>query len=458
MKSLKFVGLSLLGFAFFLLPIPLGGEWKIAMSHIVGFVKSQALGPFLVATMVCAGVVALGTIVLFGRSGPQPGEGGFGARLLGTLRTESKLEAGVRIAGSLLYLVVLSGWFAEVPVLSLFVAEATGGVMAGEEGLLTTLYITFLVGLLALPLLTRFGAVEFIGVALGGVVERLFRVPGSSAVDAMASFVGDGTIGIMVTDTQYQNGYYNRREAFVIATSFSIVGIAFAAAVAEELGLAALFPLFYATIAAVTVVLAVVTSRLPLRRFPAEYFEGVEPKVTRAPAGTNVVGHAWRQAVDKAAGESTGSALREATVKVVEVFAGFLPIIMLVGTTALVIAEKTPVFQWLSAPLKPVYEWIGYTTETAAAMAPASIVGFADMYLPALLMKGVGSESAKFFIGVLAFTQLVFMSETGMVLVRSKIGFRFVDVAAVFVLRTLLSIPILALATYALVASGVVAR
>ncbi|MDZ7834367.1 MAG: hypothetical protein U5K84_02600 [Alkalibacterium sp.] len=61
----------------------------------------------------------------------------------------------------------------------------------------------------------------------------------------------------------------------------------------------------------------------------------------------------------------------------------------------------------------------------AGQMAPASLAGFADMYLPALFISGATSEAARFFIGVLAFTQLVFMSETGMILVETKIGLEF---------------------------------
>lgn len=91
-------------------------------------------------------------------------------------------------------------------------------------------------------------------------------------------------------------------------------------------------------------------------------------------------------------------------------------------------------------------------------MAPAAVVGFADMYLPALFIGEAVSESARFFIGVLAFTQLVFMSETGMILVKSKIGLNFLDVIKVFVFRTILSIPLLFVITNLLVSAGVLAH
>lgn len=88
-------------------------------------------------------------------------------------------------------------------------------------------------------------------------------------------------------------------------------------------------------------------------------------------------------------------------------------------------------------------------------MAPASLAGFADMYLPALFISESVSEASRFFIGVLAFTQLVFMSETGMILVKTKIGLSFWDVIKVFLFRTMLSIPLLILITNLLAALGV---
>ena len=67
----------------------------------------------------------------------------------------------LRVAGSFLYLMVLNGWFEGTAIGNMILDPNTGGLMAGEGGLLTTLYITFFVGILALPLLTHFGIVSF---------------------------------------------------------------------------------------------------------------------------------------------------------------------------------------------------------------------------------------------------------------------------------------------------------
>lgn len=446
-NKLKFIFLSILGFVFFLMPMTINGESKIAISHIVSFVTGNLLDPFMTFTTVVAWIVLIATVVFTFHTSQNS--------FLNSLFKASPLNVGLRIVGSFLYLMVVNNWFESLGFTSMILDGNTGGLMAGEGGLLTTLYITFFVGILALPLLTHFGIVEFVGILLGPAVVKLFRVPGYSTIDAIASFVGDGTIGIVVTDNQYQRGYYNRREAYIIATSFSIVGIAFASAVAEELGFSHIFPIFYGSIALITVVLAFIISRMPLKKFPATYYEGVTPVKEDIPEGRTVFAHAWDSALKQAGNVRILDAAVESLKNIIDVYVGFLPVIMAVGTVSLIIAEYTPFFTIISAPLVYLYTFIGYSKEVAMAMAPASVAGFADMYLPALFISGSVSEASRFFIGVLAFTQLVFMSETGMILVKTKIGLNFWDVVKVFLFRTLMSIPLLIIITNILAALGI---
>jgi len=446
-NKLKFIFLSIFGFVFFLMPFSINGESKIAISHIVNFVTGNILDPFMTFTVIVAWIVLLATLLFMFYTSSS--------NFLNSVFKASPLNVVLRVAGSFLYLMVINRWFEGFAFADMILDGNTGGLMAGEGGLLTTLYITFFVGILALPLLTHFGIVEFIGILLGPAVVKLFRVPGYSTIDAIASFVGDGTIGIVVTDNQYQRGYYNRREAYIIATSFSIVGIAFASAVAEELGFGSIFPVFYGSIALITVILAFITSRMPLKKFTPDYYEGVTPVSVEIPENKTIFQHAYDSAIRQAASARISDVIVESLKNILNIYVGFLPVIMAVGTLSLVIAEYTPFFSLISAPLVYLYEFIGYSRDVALSMAPASLAGFADMYLPALFISESVSEASRFFIGVLAFTQLVFMSETGMILVKTKIGLSFWDVIKVFLFRTMLSIPLLILITNLLAALGV---
>ena len=80
---------------------------------------------------------------------------------------------------------------------------------------------------LFLPLLMEYGLLELLGPVFRPVMRPLFTLPGRSTVDNLASFIGDGTVGV-ITSRQYEEGFYSRREATVISTTFSVVSITFA--------------------------------------------------------------------------------------------------------------------------------------------------------------------------------------------------------------------------------------
>ena len=104
-------------------------------------------------------------------------------------------------------------------------SENTGGLILYYliGGLLTI----FLVAGFILPFLTEFGILEFVGIFLSKIMRPVFHLPGRSAVDCLASWIGDGTIGVALTAKQYEEGNYTEKEASIISTTFSAVSITF---------------------------------------------------------------------------------------------------------------------------------------------------------------------------------------------------------------------------------------
>lgn len=81
----------------------------------------------------------------------------------------------------------------------------------------------------------------------------------------------------------------------------------------------------------------------------------------------------------------------------------------------------------------------------AAAAAQTMVVGFADMFLPVILADGViTSELTLFVIATVSVVQLIYMSEVGGLLLGSKIPVNFLDLVVIFLLRTLIALPIVA--------------
>jgi len=78
----------------------------------------------------------------------------------------------------------------------------------------------------------------------------------------------------------------------------------------------------------------------------------------------------------------------------------------------------------------------------AEAAAPALVVGFADMFLPAVLGQSIESELTRFVIASMSLTQLIYMSEVGVLLLKSKIPLNFIELVSIFVIRTLITLPL----------------
>ena len=425
MAIIKFLFYSILGIIAFLAPVTIGGESSILMGHIKSIVidgYSESIKYLIVFVSL---ITITGTVI--GKIKKQ-----FKNSVLQELFICGPINGAVRIGGSIFFLMVHFG-VGPKAVLD----PNTGGMMAGD--LLPSLMVTFCVGVILMPLLTSFGLVEFVGVLIAPFMRKVFKVPGYAAVDAIASFLGDGTIGIVVTDQQYQKGYYTQREAVIIATSFSIVGISFAAVVADFLRFSSIFIIFYSTIAISTVVAGVIIARLPLKKFKDEYY--VQGKVEEKDIISFSL--ALRKAAAVAEKAREVEIIVDSIKKIAVLYITFIPVIMFMGTAGLIVAEYTNIFSIISMPLIPFLQLLGFSKEVAESMAPSMIVGFSDMYLPSLLIESVKSDMARFVIGTLSFAQLIFLSETGMILVASKIGFTFWDALKFFVLRTIITFPVI---------------
>ena len=72
------------------------------------------------------------------------------------------------------------------------------------------------------------------------------------------------------------------------------------------------------------------------------------------------------------------------------------------------------------------------------------IVGFLDMFLPAAVGQNIQSELTRFVIASVSLTQLIYMSEVGVLLLRSPIPLSFWNLVQIFFLRTLVALPVAA--------------
>lgn len=431
---LKFIIPSLFGVFLFMTPIKVDGDFTIPIAVLAGFVES-GLSNFLSLIMMLI-IVITGVFTVIFKVNPTGVQG------------KPFLQRLFLVGNFWMFIRVLAAIFAIMVYFQLG-TEAISGEDTGQlllDDLLHVLFSVFLFAGFFLPLLTNFGLLEFIGSFMTNIMRPLFRLPGRSSIDALASWIGDGTIGVLLTSKQYEEGYYTKREAAIIGTTFSIVSITFTLVIISELDLSHKFLPFYFTIIVAGFVAALIMPRIPpLSRKEDNYSNPNQGQIDESiPKGYNSFSYGYEKALKRGQQEkSVKHFIAEGSKNVLDMWMGVAPVVMAFGLVALIVAEYTPIFQWLGMPFIPLLEVM--QVPEAAEASETILIGFADMFLPAILGSSIASEMTRFIIGALSVTQLIYMSEVGGLLLGSKVPVSFKDLVAIFLLRTIITLPIIVL-------------
>ncbi|AXF57824.1 YjiH family protein [Salicibibacter kimchii] len=431
---LKFLLPSIVGIIIFITPINVDGEITIPIAWLAETLDSF-LSPILGELIVTITAISVIGTILYRYLYPE----WMRRSLFESLFSVTPVWLVIRIIGFIFAVAILFEWGPEW-----FWGEATGGEILGLASFLLTI---FLFAGIFLPLLMNFGLLEFTGVLLHIIMRPLFTMPGRSSIDSLASWLGDAAIGVLLTSQQYEQGHYTKREAAVLGTTFNIVSITFTIVVLGYLDLTHMFLPYYITIIIAGFVAAIIMPRIPpLSRKSEEYYPGAEPKTRNENSDQPAITRAWKGALTRAGDASTQEAGRNGIRNVMEMWLAVIPIVMTLGTIMIIIAEHTPVFQWLGLPFIPILELM--QVPEAQAASEAMLIGFADMLLPAIIASDIQSEMTRFIIGCLSISQLIYMSEVGGMILGSKIPITFWQLVMIFLLRTIITLPIIVLCAH----------
>ena len=365
---------------------------------------------------------------------------------IGWVKKNPKLDSLLSVKGFWFWVRMVGFLFANMLYFGfgpdIIIGDLTGGVVIYD--LMPILVCVFLLAGVLLALLLNYGLLDFFGALLIKLMRPVFHLPGRSALDCVASWLGDGSIGVLLTSKQYEEGFYSKREATVIATTFSAVSITFSLVVISEVGLEHMFLPFYLVVSLAGIVAAIIVPKLPpLCKVPDTYCTSAFHRED-IPAGMTAGKYGLNLALAKA-GRSPGikGFLKEGIENVLEMWLGTLPVILALGTVALIVAEFTPVFSILGTPFIYVYQLLGIPEAELASQTV--IVGFADMFLPSVIGSTIESEMTRFVVAATSVTQLIYMSEIGSIIMGSKIPVSLKDLFIIFLERTIVTLPVIAL-------------
>ena len=196
-EILKFIIFSAIGIFMFFIPISIQGTSSIMLDHIVTFIQNRV--PNLIPYYALL-VILLGAIYPF--------------------YTKTWNKDGISIFFSIFKVIGLV--VAGLLVFNLepkWLADPDMGPFLFNK-LVISVGLLVPIGSVFLALLVGYGLLEFIGVLMQPVMRPIWKTPGRSAVDAVASFVGSYSIGLLITNRVYKKENTRRKKLQLLQLDF----------------------------------------------------------------------------------------------------------------------------------------------------------------------------------------------------------------------------------------------
>lgn len=298
--------------------------------------------------------------------------------------------------------------------------------------------------------LVEYGFLEFLGKLVEPIMRTLFRLPGKAAVDALSSFVASAAVGVMITGNLFKKNVYTEREACSVTTNFSFCSIGAFAFLSSIAGCGEYFSWVVLTALLMGFILAAIMIRIPpLSLKKNVYYDGAvqsdeDRKSEKYHKG--IFKEALAVGIEKA--ENTSPAIFwDALIKSVMFAQKVSAFVISLSVICLAIANYTPIISIIGAPMVPILKLL--QIPDAEIIAPSTLVGFLALSLPATLLKDTGvSAMAAFFIVVLSTSQIIFFTESANAMLESEMPLSFWDLLLIFILRTIILIPLVAIVAH----------
>lgn len=427
---LKFIILSAIGVWVFFIPMEIGQSSGVPMVLIIDAVKAM-LGEQIMnwlVLIVCAVLSVTFTLSRFQKDGP-----------LAEFHKKDGWGTGILYYLSLIFSVMVIFQVGPAQVLN----PDVGGEAISLAG--STLMTVTIAGWLV-TFLIEFGILEFIGTLMEPIMRKAFKLPGQSAVTAVSAFVAAPAVGVFMTNRLYNENVYTEKEACCVATNFSVVSLGFFALLVAITDTNYMYGNVVVTSLIVVFILAAIVIRIPpLSRKKDRYANGTMQTAAMRKS-QRYSRDTLRKAVTAATTKASSAPYSVLVTSIPSVLSFAVKIVTFVealATIALMISTYTPFFDWIGIPMIPYLELC--QLPDAAAIAPATLVGIAEIALPVMTIAGQNiAPISIFFVIVLSTVQIIFFTESANAMMQSDLGLKFWELVLIFLIRTLIAIPIVA--------------
>ncbi len=413
---LKFIFLNALGIFMFFIPITINGASSIPVDHIVKYMRS----------LPHVGTVYASLIVVVGAALP--------------FVNKSWNKDKVTTVFSILKVVALG-----VLALQLF---NLGPESIHTPGMLPFVFnsvvipVTALVpvGAVFLAFLINYGLMELVGVFMKPVMRPIWKTPGKSAIDAVASFVGSYSVGLLITNRVYKEGYYSQKEASIIATGFSTVSATFMVIVADTAGLSDKWNAYFWGTLVITFIVTAITTRIyPLnKKSNLTYGDKepiAEPEIEKGRLLKTAV-HEGLEACSNAPSVLDGVIRNFKDGIMLALSIG--PTLLSIGFIGLCLAEFTPVFDIIGYLFLPFTTLLGFGAE-AMIVAKGCAISLAEMFLPSGILSG-SSPLAQATMAIVCVAEILFFSASIPCILSTEIKLTIKEILIIWFERVIIAL------------------
>ena len=412
-----FIFYSLFGIFMFFVPITIGGAKSIPIDHITSLVKKLPNYNLVFGVFMVVAGIAYAT------------------------KTKSWQKSKLHTVFYAIKLVAL------VFVFMYLTKKGPARIFDGDmlpliwNGIMVSVATIVPIGSVFLAFLTGFGLMEFIGVFMEPVMRPVFKTPGRSAVDAVASFVGSYSLALLITNRVYLEDTYTKKEAAIIATGFSTVSATFMIIVAKTLDLLDYWLAYFWITLFVTFLVTAITARIfQLNKKPQEYYSGKEyvPEEKKKVTFGEAI-EAGMEAYKNSG--SLASVVKDNFIDGFKMALNIAPSLLGVGMIGLLLAEYTPIFDIIGYIFYPFT--LITRVEQPLMVAQALGMSIAEMLLPAPVVANAGlGLIAKMLVAVVSVSEILFFSASIPVMMGTEIPLKFSDYIIIWIERVILSIVI----------------
>ncbi|WP_424008977.1 YjiH family protein [Haloferax denitrificans] len=449
--TLKFILAFMTGAFIFLFPVQHQGQTTIPLDILMAYITNiSVLAVELFTLAVLFGGAILTTVSMLH----------YESVITLSDRQQELIQADYWQTSKLFWALRVIAIFIAIPV---FLGRGPSWLVNGAvvtvawEALLLTVVLVIPLGGIFVNLLAELGGLQFIGTLAQPVMRPLFNLPGRSALDSAASWLGSFSIGYYLTRNVFNRGGYNKREVFVICTCFATANLGTIGAVAAVTGVLDVFPVIILLYLIATLVVGAILVRIPpLSTVPEEYISEPDPEPKFTGTVTDYFRFAFSEGVRTAEeGRSIPRAAVEGLIDGTKLTAMMLGTVLTIATAVLLLEANTNLFTYIAAPFVPVMELLGIPEPRVAATAV--IVAGAEYFVGTTLVINA-SVFTKVFVMTVTSSQAIFFAATAPMMVDmfDDIPMRFRDLTLLLVLRTALLVPVAAALTHGAVVVGLI--